>query len=102
MLSSELLLPANTFTYLSERWDSTSWLDHCVSTSDGRDVIQIINVLYNSCTSDHIPMCIEVSLEPVPQVGGSPTHDCKKSAGANLVTAVLMVMLRQQKITWKM
>ena len=29
-LSSELLLPANTVTYLSERWDSTSWLDHCV------------------------------------------------------------------------
>ena len=40
LLSSELLLPANTFTYLSERWDSTSWLDHCVSTSDGHDVIQ--------------------------------------------------------------
>ena len=48
-LSSELLLPANTFTYLSERWDSTSWLDHCVSTSDGHDVIQNINVLYNLC-----------------------------------------------------
>ena len=66
LLSSELLLPANTFTYLSERWDSTSWLDHCVSTSDGHDVIQNINVSYSSCTSDHIPMCIDGSLELVP------------------------------------
>ena len=33
-------MPANTFTYLSERWDSTSWLDHCVSTSDGDDMIK--------------------------------------------------------------
>ena len=63
LFSSKLLLPANTLTYLSERWDSTSWLDHCVSTSDGQYVIQIINVLYNSCTSDHISMCIEISLE---------------------------------------
>ena len=41
LLSSELLLPANTFNYLSEGYDSTSWLDHCVSTSDGHNVIQI-------------------------------------------------------------
>ena len=43
-MSGELLLPANTFTYLSERWDSTSWLDHCVSTIDSHDVIQ--NMFY--------------------------------------------------------
>ena len=36
LLFSELLLPANTFTYLSERWDSTSWLDHCVSISGNK------------------------------------------------------------------
>ena len=82
MLSSELLLPANTFTYLSERWESTSWLDHCVSTSDGHNVIQSIDVLYSVCTSDHIPICIDVSLELVPQVEGLSTHECQKSAGS--------------------
>ena len=60
-----------------------------MSTSDGHDVIKNINVLYNSCTSDHIPMCLEVSLELVPHV--------KKISWTNLVTTVLMVMLRQQK-----
>ena len=78
LLSSELLLPANSFTYLSERWDSTSWLDHCVSTSDGHNVIQSIYVLYSVCTSDHIPICIDVSLELVPQVEGLSTHECQK------------------------
>ena len=78
LLSSELLLQVNTFTYLSERWDSTSWLDHCVSTSDGHNVIQSIDVLYSFCTSDHIPICIDVSLELVPQVEGLSTHECQK------------------------
>ena len=76
LLSSELLLPATTFTYLRQRWDSTSWLYHCVSTSGGHNVIQSIDVLF--CTSDHIPICIDVSLELVPQVEGLLTHECKR------------------------
>ena len=79
LLSGELLLPANTFTYLSERWDSTSWLDHCVCTSDGCNVILNIDLLYSFYTSDHIPICIDVSLELVPQVECLSTHECKEN-----------------------
>ena len=48
-----------------------------MSTSDGHSVIQNIDVVYSFCTSDHIPICIDVSLELVPQVEGLSTHECK-------------------------
>ena len=75
LVSSELLLPANTFTHLSERWDSTS----SVCTSDGCNVILNIDLLYSFYTSDHIPICIDVSLELVPQVECLSTHECKEN-----------------------
>ena len=37
------MLPNDTYTYVSDVWDSCSWLDHCISTEDGNGVI--INVL---------------------------------------------------------
>ena len=34
ILSSKVLLPVDSYTYTSEAWHTTSWLDHCVSTAD--------------------------------------------------------------------
>ena len=39
ILSSESFLPGGTFTHYSEAWDTTSWLDHCISTSDANEII---------------------------------------------------------------
>ena len=74
-VSSELLLPANTFTYLSERWDSTSWLDHCVSTSDGHDVIQN---MFCTISVHHTTFLLSFPGASA-EVGGSPIHECKKN-----------------------
>ena len=68
ILSDQLLLPNETFTHLSERWHSliTSWLDHCISTSDGHSAIVNMEVLYaNSCT-DHIPITMDVCISNIP------------------------------------
>ncbi len=35
ILSSKECLPTNSYTYISEAWHTTSWLDHCISTADG-------------------------------------------------------------------
>ena len=35
-----------------------------------------MDVLYRFCTSDHIPIYIDVSLELVPQFEGLLTHEC--------------------------
>ena len=34
VLSSRELLPAESYTHISEAWHTTSWLDHCLSTAD--------------------------------------------------------------------
>ena len=39
ILSSESFLPGGTFTHYSEAWHTTSWLDHCISTSDANEII---------------------------------------------------------------
>ncbi len=30
ILSSEVCLPVDSYTYLSEAWNTTSWLEHCI------------------------------------------------------------------------
>ena len=68
ILSSEQFLPRDSFTYLSERWSTTSWLDHCISTSDGHSVIRNIDVWYSACSADHFPVCVDVDMSIVPEV----------------------------------
>ena len=68
ILSSEQFLPRDSFTYLSERWSTTSWLDHCISTSDGHSIIRNIDVWYSACSADHFPVCVDVDMSIVPEV----------------------------------
>ena len=66
--SSKLFLPSDTFTFLSEAWDTTSWLDHCISSADGHSIINDIHIDYDGAISDHFPVYIDMSLEKVPSV----------------------------------
>ena len=65
-LSSKCLLPPDSFTYVSPAWNTTSWLDHCVSTADAHTSIQDISILYEHGTYDHLPVCIDVALSFIP------------------------------------
>ena len=60
------MLSGDTFTQLSERWHSTSWLDHCLSTSDGHNLITAVHVQYGTSCRDHIPVIVDISIESVP------------------------------------
>ena len=66
-LSSQLLLPSNSFSYISEAWNTTSWLDHCISTADAHASIRSMNIVYDAALYDHVPigMIIETELLPV-------------------------------------
>ena len=46
ILSSQLLLPSNSYTHISEAWHTTSWLDHCISTSDAHATLKTMEILY--------------------------------------------------------
>ena len=59
VISDEAMLAGDTFTQLSERWHSTSWLDHCLSTSDGHNLITAMHVQYGTSCRDHIPLIVD-------------------------------------------
>ena len=68
--SSWLHLPDNTFTYVSEAWGSTSWLDHCFATKAGNNIITSISVDYDCHLSDHFPLNINVCCDLAPKLEG--------------------------------
>ena len=69
IISSEQLLPDNSFTYVSEmRIGETSWLDHCISTQDGHNIISDMYIEYSLVCRDHIPLVIKLSLDKLPAV----------------------------------
>ena len=62
------MLPDDTFTHMIERWHTTSWLDHCVSSGDGHTVIKYMAVLYSTCCSDHIPITVDIAIASIPML----------------------------------
>lgn len=76
-LSSRELLPAESYTHISEAWHTTSWLDHCLSTADAHASLLRMEVLYNVSTSDHIPVKMLVKLEYIPA-----TIECANNSGS--------------------
>ena len=67
LLSSKLLLPVDSFTYVSASWHTTSWLDHCICTDDAHNAINTIDILYDAVVGeDHIPFNININCECIP------------------------------------
>ena len=68
ILSSQLLLPSNSFSYISEAWNSTSWLDHCISTADAHASISSMEIVYDAAFYDHVPVGMTIECESLPEV----------------------------------
>ena len=69
IISSEQLLPADSFSFISEmRPGETSWLDHCVSTQDGHNIISNMHIEYQLSCRDHIPFVMNLGLDKLPSV----------------------------------
>ena len=67
-MSDEVNLPSDTFTHVSERWHTTSWLDHCLSSKDGHNLITNMKVQYHTSCGDHIPLTLDISTECIPEL----------------------------------
>ena len=63
-----MLLPDTSYTYVSEAWNTTSWLDHIVSTVDAHASIESIEICYGLATSDHIPIVMVLNVDNVPKL----------------------------------
>ena len=55
-------------TFVSERWHTTSWLDQCLSSKDGHNLITNMKVQYHTSCCDHIPLTLDISTECIPEL----------------------------------
>ena len=77
-IDKEMLFP-DTFTYTSQAHGTTSWLDHCITTTSGQSVISNVSVIDNAVCSDHFPLCIEVICDIIPLYNSTMTSAVNSS-----------------------
>ena len=65
----DLQLPYDSFTYLSAAHNSTSWLDHIVSS--GGVKVNDVRILYDLALFDHFPIGMSLYVDENPSVGQS-------------------------------
>ena len=56
ILSGKVLMPDNSYTYISKAWHTTSWLEHCICTADAHDTQDAMEINYDLATTDHITL----------------------------------------------
>ncbi len=66
ILSSKVLLPADSYTYISEAWHAMSWLDHCISSADRHPSLRCMSILYGAATTDLVPFAMLINAEHLP------------------------------------
>lgn len=76
--SSKHFLPNDSFTYVSEAWGTPSWLDHCISSTDGFNAIANMNILKDFILSDHFPLMVNFKINYIPEIGKQATVSPKK------------------------
>ena len=58
-IDKEKLSP-DSFTFVSQAHGTTSWLDHCITTTSGKSITSNISIIDDIVCSDHFPLCIEI------------------------------------------
>ena len=70
-ISSCAHLPERSYTYVSERWNTTSWLDHVIASNDFHNSISKINIIYDVSDEDHIPFKVYINSDNIPNLTSS-------------------------------
>ena len=66
IISDKLVLPSDTFTYVSDSHGTTSWIDHCLTSASVHQSIINMSVLHNYISSDHRPLAITITSSNLP------------------------------------
>ena len=70
IISSKLLLPSDSYTYVSSREGvyHYSWLDHIVSSKDFHKCIENVTILTDMSDEYHIPFIMELNIVSLPSI----------------------------------
>ena len=72
-ISSRVCLPPDSYTYVSERWGTFSWLDHAITSNDFHSSISSMYICHEVTCTDHIPFSFKVVTGNLPKIDNS-TH----------------------------
>ena len=75
-ISDRELLPETSYTYVSDSSDSTTWIDHIVSSNDIKNAIDNINIAYDVTENDHIPLTMRLNLKLTPVLTNNNANLC--------------------------
>ena len=74
---------------MSAAHGTCSWLDHCICSPSLHSNIQSIDVQYDICVTDHMPLIIDLTVQPLPTTAASqgPENPCPPKPCWGAVTA---------------
>ena len=67
LISDQLCLPNDAFTFVSDCWDTTSWIDHFLCSCDFHGLINNLTIDYGLTWSDHHPIIANLYLTLSPE-----------------------------------
>ena len=85
-LASQNMLPSDSYTYVSERWGTTSWLDLLICSSDFNNSVCNLKIEHELTSSDHIPFSFNIITGTLPAFSVS-----NEKSNSN----------KQKKVCWK-
>jgi len=68
-------LPVDSYTFVSDAWHTTSWLDHCIGPRLLLGLVDHCKILYDSYNSDHYPLMVSVLMPDCNSVPSSADCD---------------------------
>jgi len=67
IISDYALLPQDTFTYISDAHNTTSWIDHFVSSFSVHQAMLSVDVLTECIISDHRAVAVRIQCSHLPE-----------------------------------
>ena len=67
LISDQLCLPNDAFTFVSDCWDTTSWIDHFLCSCDFHGLMNNLTIDYGLTWSDHRPIIANLYLTLSPE-----------------------------------
>ena len=88
IISDDRLFPDTFFTYISDSYNSTSCIDHCVTSAMAHRLTIDIEVLVEYICFDHHPLLVKISYSPTvnhhSNIRDQKSSDCKHINWHNL------------------
>ena len=78
------MLLSHTFTYVFQSHNTTSWLDHCITTRAGKSIVTKMDIVDNIVSFDHLPLCMEIKCDIMPICNSTFTMESRNVFKWNL------------------